>query len=78
MAPGKPEGNLDDEFQGFLKDRETVRCYTCKLPADLREWVESQMRAEVSTIALAEFLKLKGHKMGHAALLNHHRNHVPR
>lgn len=68
---------LDDEYSAFLKDRETIRCRTCKLPTDLRTWVEAQLQTGASAYALAEFLTTKGHKCGHAALSNHIKNHVP-
>lgn len=76
MAAGE-KAALDREFAEFKHDRVKVRCFACKLPSDLRTWVDSNLANGAGSAEVAEFLTKKGHKVGTSAIVSHRRAHVP-
>ena len=68
--------NLDSEFDQFNIERTKVRCATCKLPAELRDWVDSKIKTEASASSLAQFVTTKGYPISASAIVNHRNAHV--
>lgn len=69
--------DLDAEFKQFNVDRTKVRCATCKLPVDLRAWVDTKItEGSVSSAALSQFVAKKGYVISQTAIVNHRMNHV--
>lgn len=73
---GAKRPDLDAEFAEFVAARKIVRCRTCKMEPELREWAEGSHRAGVPMERIVGFLVLKGHKMTPGAFRNHIQNHV--
>jgi hypothetical protein len=68
--------DLDSEFDTFNTERTKVRCATCKLPPDLKGWVDTKLAEGASAQSLAQFLTNKGHTISQSAVVNHRTNHV--
>ena len=69
--------DLDAEFDQFNVDRTKMRCATCKLPDDLKGWVNTKLAdGTVSAAAISQFLATKGYTISQTAVVNHRTNHV--
>lgn len=68
---GKAPNDLDSEFDQFNNGRTIVRCATCKLPDEMKAWVDTKLAGGVASAAIAQFLTAKGHVISASAISNH-------